>query len=206
MAKRWKKEEVTYLKRYAKQRTLEELAARFRIEAEAIEAKLSELGLKTSDGMGKINLADDPLVRVYERGIKAAHGGDWVEAKKHLERVAAESDLSDVVQRALQYLALCERHLEKVEATDPYLEALVLSNEGELDAAEALVRQAGRVDEDERFAYLGAAIAARLEDYALAASRLETAIRLNPRNRIQAAEDLDFAAVRNEPDFAELLL
>ena len=63
MAKRWKKEEITYLKRYAKKRTLEELAARYQIEAEAVEAKLSELCLKTSDGMGKVDLSEDPLDR-----------------------------------------------------------------------------------------------------------------------------------------------
>ena len=68
MAKRWKKEEITYLKRYAKRRTLEELTARYQIEAEMVQAKLSELGLRTSDGMGKVDLSDDPIVKLFERG------------------------------------------------------------------------------------------------------------------------------------------
>lgn len=206
MAKRWKKEEITYLKRYAGKRTLEELAARYQIEAEAVEAKLSEVGLRTLDGRGKINLAEDPFVQLYERGLKAVHAGKWAEARKLLERVVAESSLSDVAHRAEQYLALCERYVRKLESTgDPYLEAVLLHNQGDLDAAEALCAEGGRVDKDERFAYLGAAIAARREDLDLAVSRLETAIRLNPRNRIQAAEDLDFEAVRQQAEFAELL-
>ena len=40
MAKRWKKEETTYLKRYAGKRTLAELTARYQIEADAMDAKL----------------------------------------------------------------------------------------------------------------------------------------------------------------------
>ena len=68
MAKRWKKEEITYLRRYAKTRTLLELTERFRIEAEAVEAKLAELGLKTVDGIGAVNLAEDPAVTLcYQR-------------------------------------------------------------------------------------------------------------------------------------------
>ena len=205
MPKRWKKEELTYLKRYAPQRTLESLAARFQIEAEAVEAKLSELGLKTVDGMGKVDLADDPVVKTYERGLRAAHAGKWAEAQKLFEKVAADSDLPEVVQRARQYLAIGQRRTGKPAASDdPYMEAVVLHNQGELDAAEALCKRDGRLDKDERFAYLGAAIAAAREDYELAAERLETAGRLNPRNRIQAAEDLDFAAMRQRSEYAAL--
>jgi hypothetical protein len=205
MPKRWKKEEITYLKRYAPQRTLESLVARFQIEAEAVEAKLSELGIKTVDGMGKVDLADDPVVKTYERGLRAAHAGKWAEAQKLFDKVVADSDLPEVVQRARQYLEIARRQTGRAAAGgDPYLEAVVLHNEGDLDAAEALCKRDGRVDKDERFAYLGAAIAAAREEYGLAAERLETAQRLNPRNRIQAAEDLDFAAMRQHAEYSAL--
>lgn len=206
MAKRWQKEEITYLKRYAGKRKLEELAARYQIEAGAVESKLNELGLTTADGRGRIDLSDDPAVKLYERGLKAAHAGKWADAEKLFERVVAESGLSDVSERAEQYLSLSRRHLAKPEASgDLYTEALVLHNEGDLEAAEAICLKGGRLEQDERFAYLGAAIAARRGEHELAAERLETAIRLNPRNRIQASEDLDFAAMREESEFAELL-
>ncbi len=207
MAKRWKKEEITYLKRYAKQRTLEELAARFEVEADKVEEKLSELGLKTSDGMGKIDLSDDPLVQLYERGVEAAHEGKWGEAKKALRRVVDESDLAEVVQRAEQYLSVCERYAGDGDGSvdDAYVEAVLQLNRGELDAVEETCARGGRREKDDRFAYLAAVVAALREDHDTAKQYLETAIRLNPRNRIQAKYDLDLADARSEGAFDELL-
>ena len=206
MAKRWKKEEITYLKRYAKQRTLEELTARYQIDAEAMENKLTELGLRTQDGRGKFDLTDDPVVKTFERGVRAVHAGKWAEAEKALQKVVAESSLSEVAHRAEQYLALVDRYKSAPPANeDPYLEAVVLHNQGDLDGAEKLCLASGRLDSDERFAYLAAAISALRGDSETATARLETAIDLNPRNRIQAAEDMDFEAMREDEAFAELL-
>lgn len=206
MAKQWKKEEITYLKRYAKQRTLEELAARFEIEAEKVEQKLSELGLKTSDGMGKIDLSDDPLVKVYQKGVEAAHAGKWGDAKKAFRRVIDQSDLSEVVQRAQQYLAVCERQTDgDGSVDDAYLEAVLQLNRGNLDAVEATCARGGRREKDDRFAYLAAVVAALRDDHETAKRYLGTAIELNPRNRIQARHDLDLAAARSEGAFDELL-
>lgn len=207
MAKRWKKEEITYLKRYAKKRTLEELAARFDVEADKVEEKLSELGLKTSDGMGKIDLSDDPQVKLYEKGIEAAHDGKWGEAKKAFRRVVEESDLAEVVERAQQYLAVCERHAADGDGDvdDAYLEAVLQLNRGELDTVEETCARGGRREKDDRFAYLAAVVAALREDHETARQYLETAIELNPRNRIQAKHDLDLAEARSEGAFDELL-
>ncbi len=206
MAKRWKKEEITYLKRYAKQRTLEELTARYGIDAETMDNKLAELGLRTSDGRGKFDLSDDPVVKTFERGLHAVHAGKWAEAEKLLNKVVAESSLSEVAHRAEQYLALVERNKSKPPANDdPYLEAVVLHNQGDLEGAEKICLAQGRIDSDERFAYLGAAIAALRGDNETAMSRLGTAIDLNPRNRIQAAEDMDFEEMREDEAFAELI-
>ncbi len=205
MAKRWKKEEITYLKRYAKQRTLEELAARYQVEAEAVETKLNELGLQTADGMGKIDLAADPHVQAYALALEAAHAGKWSQARKLLEKVVAESDLSEVVERAEQYLAIVERYDGAAPTDDdPYLEAVVLHNQGDLDAAEAICKKNGRADSDARFAYLAASIAALRGDFDQAAARLGAAIELNPRNRIQAAEDVDFEDMREQAEYADL--
>lgn len=206
MAKRWKKEEITYLKRYAKQRTLEELAARFDAEADAIEEKLSELGLKTADGMGKQDLSEDPQVQLYEKGLEAAHAGKWGEAKKAFRRVVAESDLAEVVQRAEQYLAVCERQSgDGGDVDDAYVETVLQFNRGELDAVEEACARGGRREKDDRFAYLAAVVAALKEDHESAKHYLETAIRMNPRNRIQAQHDLDLAEARSEGVFDELL-
>jgi tetratricopeptide (TPR) repeat protein len=204
MAKRWKKEEITYLRRYAKSRTLLELTERFRIEAEQVEAKLAELGLKTVDGIGAVNLAEDPAVKLYERGVRAVHAKKWTEAKKLLERVVEEGDMVDLVHRARQYLELVERESKAAgDPRDPYVKAVLDHNAGNLDAAEAACTREGRMEKDDRFAYLAAAIAAVREDYAAALERLRVAVELNPRNLIQARQDVDFEELREQPEFDE---
>lgn len=205
MAKRWKKEEVTYLKRYSKKRTLLELTERFQIDAESVEKKLAELGLQTVDGMGSVNLAEDPVVKIFERGVKAVHAEKWGESKKLFKRVVAEADMVDLVHRAQQYLALAERKATagSGDTQDPYLRAVLEHNKGNFDAAEAACEKDGRLNKDDRFAYLAAAIAAVREDFDLALERLGVAVDLNPRNLIQARQDTDFAALREETELAE---
>jgi len=205
MPKRWKKEEITYLRRYAKKRTLLELAERFRIDADAIESKLSELELQTIDGKGKLNLAEDPVVKIYEKGLRAVHARKWEEAKKHLTRVMAEGDMSDLRHRAEQYLAVVERESgSEGDPRDPYLRAVLEHNRGNLDIAEAACKRDNRLTSDERFAYLGAAISAVREDFEVAIERLQVAVELNPRNLIQARQDSDFVGLRELPEFAEI--
>jgi tetratricopeptide (TPR) repeat protein len=205
MAKRWKKEEITYLRRYAKKRTLLELADRFRIEADAIETKLSELELQTSDGMGKLNLAEDPVVIIYEKGVKAVHAKKWAESRKHFTKVIADADMVDLKHRGEQYLALVERESgAEGDPRDPYLKAVLEHNKGNFDAVEAACKREGRLNSDERYAYLAAAVAAVREDFESAMERLTVAIELNPRNLIQARQDTDFAELRETPEFAEL--
>jgi len=205
MAKRWKKDEITYLKRYAKKRTLLELTERFRIEADTVELKLAELGLKTVDGMGLLNLAEDPVVKIYEQAVRAVHAKKWGEAKKLLKKVVAEGDMVDLVHRAEQYLSFIERRLRSGtgDTREPYMKAVVEFNSGDLEAAETACKREGRLNKDERFAYLAAAIAAVREDFDLALERLETAVELNPRNLIQARQDTDFSELRDLPEFVE---
>lgn len=206
MAKRWKKEEITYLKRYAKKRTLEELAARFDTEADGVEEKLSELGLKTADGMGKKDLSGDPHVKLYEKGLEAAHAGKWSEAARAFRRVASESDLAEVAQRAEQFLAVCERQAgDGGDVDDAYVEAVLQLNRGELDTVEETCARGGRREKDDRFAYLAAVVAALKGDHERARKYLQTAISMNPRNRIQAQHDLDLAEARSEGAFDALL-
>jgi tetratricopeptide (TPR) repeat protein len=204
MAKRWKKEEVTYLRRYAKKRTLVELTERFRIDAEAVEAKLAELGLQTIDGMGMVNLAEDPIVKIYELGLQAVSDRKWGEAKRQFKKVVAEGDMVDLVHRAEQYLDLAARHTGgDTDAPDDYLKAILEYNAGNLESAETACKLEGRLEKDDRFAYLGAAIAATRQEFELALERLEVAVELNPRNLIQARQDLDFSELREQPELAE---
>jgi len=135
MAKRWKKEEVTYLKRYAKNRKLEDLAERFNTNTDTVADKLVELGLTAENSLAKVKLSDDPLVKVYEAGVQAMHKGNWREARKQFERVASETDRAQLRARAHRLLAVCEQRLDgKGEvAEDPFLQAVFERNRGNLD-------------------------------------------------------------------------
>jgi len=87
MAKRWKPQEITYLKRYANVRLLSELVERFNTQPEEVIQKLETLQVASKDGHGYVQRSRDPLLDVYERGLKALHQGKWREAAKSFEQV-----------------------------------------------------------------------------------------------------------------------
>lgn len=206
MAKRWKPADVTYLKRYAKNRRLAELAERFKTDSDTVEEKLTELGLAAHDMVVPVNLADDEQVKLFEKAVKAAHGKKWREAAKMFEQVRRETDLPALAQSARRYLAVCEQSLGAGRGgdDDPYLEAVFLRNRGELDEALDLSTRGGRAGKDERFAYLAGAILALQGEHQRAADHLAKAIDMNPRNRVAAIHDEDYDSLRDDPDHSSL--
>jgi tetratricopeptide (TPR) repeat protein len=207
MARRWKAAELTYLKRYAKGRTVDELRKRFRTTAPVVEEKLEELGLSAKDSFGPSRLANDPQVMQLEKGVKQLHAEKWREAGKIFTQVAENSDVASVAQKARRYAAMCEQKLKKgrrKKATDPFLEAVYERNRGNLEAALEICSRGGRRSKDERFAYLAAAIHAVREELDEAARFLQLAIELNPGNRVHAHHDTDFAALRSHPEHSAI--
>jgi hypothetical protein len=208
MAKRWKKEEVTYLKRYAKDRKMEELAERFKTDTDTVADKLVELGLTAQDTLAKVKLADDPLVKVYEEGVRAMHKGNWKTARGHFETVVGETDRAQLRSRARRLLEVCDERLGgdgQDQADDPFLTAVYEHNRGNLDEVLSLCAAGGRQSKDERFAYLAAAVHALKGDEEGALKFLSLAIEMEPRNRVHAFYDPDFARLRGGAEFARLL-
>ncbi len=206
MAKRWKKANVTYLKRYAKKRRLAELAERFKTDEKTVEAKLTELGIAARDMVVPVNLADDPHVQLFERAVKATYRKEWSAAAKALDQVRKETDLPSLAQSARRYLAVCEENLGSKgrSVDDPYLEAVFLHNRGRLDDALELATRGGRAAKDDRFAYLAAAICALQGEHDKAGELLSKAIEANPRNRVVASHDEDFESLRSDPEHSSL--
>lgn len=204
MAKRWKKEETTYLKRYGAKRTVQELAERFGVDAAAMRARLDETALRAADypeGHGE----PDPGVEPLEKGIQALYAKKYAQAGKLLEQAEEDAEQPDVANRARRYLAMVKSRMEGAEtAADPYLEAVYERNQGNLEAALQICIRGGRQGKDDRFAHLAASIYALSGDVEKAAKVLETAIQLNPRNRVLAYHDRDFAALREDPAYADL--
>jgi tetratricopeptide (TPR) repeat protein len=150
----------------------------------------------------------DAALIAYTDALKAMHKQDWARAVKLFEKVAHDEDRPEIAARARQYLAAAHQRLEEADAKpgqeDAYLKAVFEKNRGNLAAALEICRRGGREKRDERFAYLAAAIHVlenRLEE---AAEALGQAVELNPKNRIHAYHDADFAELRKDRELRQL--
>ncbi|RMH22916.1 MAG: hypothetical protein D6696_02245 [Acidobacteria bacterium] len=201
MEKRWQKSEIAHLKRHGKSKSVEELAQRLHTDPETVQRKLEELGLV--EGAARRE-ADDPAVGLYEQALGLIYDKKWAKAAKLLEQVIEESDARQLRDRARQHLAICRRQTAKpVRNEDAYFQAVVEKNRGNLKAALALCD--GAAADDERFAYLAAAIHARMGSAEEALAQLAVAIRLEPKNRVHAYHDPDFEPLRQEEASAAAL-
>jgi tetratricopeptide (TPR) repeat protein len=204
MAKRWKKQDGTYLKRYASKKTRQELAERFRTDSQTVDKKLQELGLAAKDS---VVVKPDPFLKVYERGLKALHGGKWREAKQSFEKVVGQAEQRDLAERARRYLSLVAEKLDSspvAESSDAFLEAVYERNRGELERALEICGRGGRQGKDERFAYLAASILSATGKLDRSAQLLGVAIELNPKNRVHAFHDSDFDQLRKSPEYRDV--
>lgn len=203
MDKLWSKTEVAHLKRYASQ-SLDELAQRFHTTADLVRDKMEELGLMPS---AAVNASYEASIEQFGEAASLMHDKKYKEAADILERVVADTDGRHLVDRARQYLEICQQHLEAVPATkDPYLAAVVEKNKGNLDGAiELCSAQGGKVESDERFAYLAASLHAIAGDDDAAFEHLGRAIALEPKNRVHAYHDPDFKSLRKDERFSASL-
>lgn len=153
---------------------------------------------------------DDPALDAFTEGLQALQQKSWSKAAELFESALAQSDRSDLSARARQFLASARQQMagkpaaKAAEEGDPFLRAVFEKNRGDLAAALELCRKDGREQKDERFAYLAASIHAvegRIEE---AVQALTRAIELNPKNRVHAYHDPDFAEIRRDRDHRQL--
>lgn len=208
MAKSWQQSEINYLNRYASSKTLAELTNRFEADETEVLAKLSELGVKTKDGKPDTESASDPAFEIYETALGHLYKGRWDKAIELFEKVAEESDQPDLAARARQLAGAAARRRGEAEGDDgiddPFLAAVYERNRGDLAAALKICRQGGRSHKDERFAYLEAALQAVAGEEEEAAEVLARAVEMNPKNRVHAFHDPDFAELRANREHAAL--
>ncbi|HXU46960.1 MAG TPA: hypothetical protein VN783_15635 [Thermoanaerobaculia bacterium] len=217
MPNRLKKEDLTYLKRYGKTKSLSELAHRFKTDEKTVRAALVELGVVAAAAKAKKappappaprapRPGDDPLAEDLAAGLKLLHKQEWKKAAAAFEKVIAGDDPA-LTARARQFLAIAKQRLATAEdekPADAFLDAVMLRNRGDSKASLEIARRGARDKKDERFAFLVASIHAsegRLEE---AAKALAQAIELNPKNRIHAFHDADFAELRRASEHRHL--
>ena len=150
--------------------------------------------------------ADDPALDALTAGLAALQGKDWKQAIERFEAAVELSDRPEVKDRARQFLTASRQKAggEQAPESDPYLQALYEKNRGNLAEALEISRKGGRDQKDERFAYLAASIHAAEDRLDEAVQALTRAIELNPKNRIHAFHDPDFAELRKNRDFRPL--
>lgn len=209
MSKRWKREELSYLKRYAQGRRVAELVERFKTDSATVLLKLKELDLEALDSVEPAPLEGSHQLALFERALKALHAGRFAQSADGFRKVFEESDQPDLMNRARRYLTIAEERAgrgdEEITA-DPYLQAVYERNRGNFDEALAISSAGGRRSKDSRFAYLVSSIHVAQGELGSAAEYLATAIELDPMSRIHAANDADFEDLKASAEHANLFV
>ncbi len=151
-------------------------------------------------------------IAVYESGVRALQKHDFVTAAEQFRTVMQRyPEERELVERSTLYLRVCERETAS-RPTGPktprerIYAATVALNAGDLEGAQALLRQALSDDPDDDHGHYIMAVA--LSDAGMnsaAVDSLRQAIGLNPENRSIAKQDPDLAELRATEDGRLLL-
>jgi len=153
--------------------------------------------------------APDQL-QIYEAGIRLFHSGSFREARELFRKVLSGPDRG-VAHRADLHARMCERRLEQPlvlpqTAEEHYNYGVALINARELAAAREHLQAALAMDATADHVYYALALCYGLAgDLPGAYENLKRAIELQPRNRIAARQDADFAIFANQPPLDRLL-
>jgi tetratricopeptide (TPR) repeat protein len=151
--------------------------------------------------------AADPALDSFGQGLSALQAKDWAKAVEHLERTVELTDVPELRDRARQLLTVARQKggipdgktppaVDAGGEANPFLQAVYEKNRGNFKTALEIAQKGGRDQKDERFAYLVAAIHAAEDRIDEAVQALSKAVELNPKNRIHAFHDADFAELR----------
>jgi tetratricopeptide (TPR) repeat protein len=152
----------------------------------------------------------DPALGTFTEGMAALYSKDWAKAEELFAQVTSRKDIPELADRARLLVAAARSKAAEgasakaAEGQDPYLQALYEKNRGNVAVSLEMSQKDGRDQKDERFAYLVAAIHAAENRTEEAARALARAIELNPKNRIHAYHDPDFAELRRNRDHRPL--
>jgi tetratricopeptide (TPR) repeat protein len=159
-------------------------------------------------------LVEDPRLKLareqYETGLGLLNGHKYEKAIAWFEKVMA-SPVGDLADRARVHISICRKRMERSAPTlrsaeDHYNYAVAQINAGALgDAEEHLNRAMKLMPHAGHLHYALAAVQALRSEVSAALGNLKTAIDLDQRNRYLARNDRDFAALHEDPRFADLV-
>jgi tetratricopeptide (TPR) repeat protein len=147
---------------------------------------------------------------LFEEAIGLFRQEGYEQAKELFER-AATGPVSEVSHAARVRARMCEQRINRsapplATADDHYNYAVALINRNELQAAEKHLREAAGLTPNADHIHYALALARGMRgDMQQARDSLKRAIELDPRNRIHARNDPDFADFVHQPAIVSLL-
>jgi tetratricopeptide (TPR) repeat protein len=156
-------------------------------------------------------LADGPRqLASFEAAMKLFHARQFKEARTLFAK-ATEGPERDVANRARLHSTMCDHRLQQGAVTfdsaeENYNYGVALINSRKLGEARAHLEKALEIAPASDHIHYALALAQALGgDLANAHANLKRAIELEPRNRMIARQDADFAQVANQPPFDSLI-
>ncbi|MDR3699690.1 MAG: hypothetical protein P4L56_08665 [Candidatus Sulfopaludibacter sp.] len=146
----------------------------------------------------------------FEQAMKLFHARNLKEARE-LFQLAAQGPERDVANRARLHASMCDRRLEQAtvnlgSAEDCYNYGIALLNTRNAAEARIHLEKGLSMSPGADHILYALALAQAMSGELLAASEnLRRAIELEPRNRIMARQEADFAHLANQPPFDSLL-
>lgn len=163
---------------------------------------------------GKVRTMTDPAqqraMQEYASALQWMQEGRYEKARDAFRKLA-QSGPPELLDRARMYLAASERQLEETgrefgSPEEQYDYAISLLNVGYFEDAREQFEQILTRYPSADYALYGLAILESMTGQAESClEHLQSAIGINPRNRIQARTDSDFQDMADDPRFTELL-
>ena len=159
-------------------------------------------------------LVEDPRLKLareqYETALGFLNGQKYEKAIPWFEKVMA-SPVGDLTDRARMHISICRKRMESSAPTlrtaeDHYNYAVAQINAGQFAAAEEhLHRAMKQTPRGGHLYYAMATVQALKSELDSALGSLKAAIDLDEHNRFMARNDRDFAALYEDPRFADLV-
>jgi len=153
--------------------------------------------------------ADTTQLEWFEQGMHLFHARQFQQAREAFQAAMKGPDRA-VTHRAGLHAGICERRLapglELRTAEEHYNYAITLMNSRDVAIAQKHLRTALEIEPAADYVlYALTACQTLAGDSQAAYENLKRAIDLQPRNRLAARQDPDFAAAVNQPAFNRLL-
>ena len=174
-------------------------------------AKASEPVRPPAPHAGAAPVQDGPKqLSSFDAAIKLFHARQLKEARDLFQQAAAGPE-RDVANRARMHIAMCDRRLQQTilnlrSAEDYYNYGIAMINSRKVAEACTHLEKALEIAPASDHIHYALALAQALGgDFAHAHDNLKRAIELEPRNRLIARQDADFAPLANQPPFDALI-